>query len=391
MKIKGKFFKAILFILILGSVATMVWGNTRDELQERRRGIQEEMNTARAYLDSLTEEMDEITLEVLRIDIALDEVSNRYFQASNDLEITTQLLNQAEIDLENAEARREVQQEALVSRLQFIHENNNFTFLELLLASSNFNEFLTTMEHISTIVYHDNNLFANLLETENAIANYVSEISFRQAATEILLLDLEAEEIALYQLLDEKETLMALLEQDYETHLEGYRILEESSREINRLIQAQEAEAQRLLEIQRLQAQGNATNTGDMLWPVQGPRGVTSHFGYRTHPVFGGRAFHSGVDLRARHGTNILAAESGVVTNSGWMRGYGNTVIIYHGGGISTLYSHNSANLVRVGESVARGQVIARAGATGIATGPHLHFEVRVNGRPVNPRPYLGY
>ncbi|MCL2415472.1 MAG: M23 family metallopeptidase, partial [Defluviitaleaceae bacterium] len=126
-------------------------------------------------------------------------------------------------------------------------------------------------------------------------------------------------------------------------------------------------------------------------WPVQGTRSVNSHYGNRRHPSTGRTSFHTGVDLRAPHGTNVLAAQEGTVIFSGWQRGYGNTIIIDHGGGITTLYAHQSRNLVSSGDRVTRGQVIGRSGATGTATGAHLHFEVRRNGSHINPRPFLGY
>jgi murein DD-endopeptidase MepM/ murein hydrolase activator NlpD len=116
---------------------------------------------------------------------------------------------------------------------------------------------------------------------------------------------------------------------------------------------------------------------------------VVSPFGYRIHPIYGDRRLHTGVDFDASEGTPIHAAESGTVVSAGWMGGYGNATIIDHGNGLATLYAHQSAILVSGGQHVTRGQVIGRVGCTGACTGPHLHFEVRVNGTPVDPMPYL--
>ena len=115
--------------------------------------------------------------------------------------------------------------------------------------------------------------------------------------------------------------------------------------------------------------------TGAMGWPCSGP--ITSPFGYRTHPIFGTTIFHAGIDIGVDYGTPIHAADSGVVVYSGWISGYGNAVIIDHGGGISTLYGHNQSLAVSEGQSVSKGSVIAYAGSTGNSTGPHCHFEVR--------------
>jgi murein DD-endopeptidase MepM/ murein hydrolase activator NlpD len=127
---------------------------------------------------------------------------------------------------------------------------------------------------------------------------------------------------------------------------------------------------------------------GTIGWPVASPR-VTSYYGYRTHPIFGDRRLHAGIDLAANTGTAVFAAKDGVVVTAGWMSGYGNTIVIDHGSALATLYAHNSALSVAPGQTVRRGQRIASAGSTGNSTGPHVHFEVRVKGSPVDPMSYL--
>lgn len=131
----------------------------------------------------------------------------------------------------------------------------------------------------------------------------------------------------------------------------------------------------------------SAGGTGRLLRPVNGH--LASGYGWRVHPVSGGRRLHTGADLAAPSGTPILAAESGVVTSARWRGGYGNTVTIDHGGGLATLYAHQSRMFVAAGARVRRGQVIGAVGCTGTCTGPHLHLEVRRAGQPVDPLPYL--
>jgi murein DD-endopeptidase MepM/ murein hydrolase activator NlpD len=127
--------------------------------------------------------------------------------------------------------------------------------------------------------------------------------------------------------------------------------------------------------------------TGQMLNPVSGP--ITSNFGYRQHPILGSSRFHAGTDFGVPQGTPILAADSGTVIVAEWYGGYGNAVIIDHGNGLTTLYGHCSELYVSVGQGVQRGQTIAAVGSTGLSTGPHLHFEVRQQGEPVDPLAYL--
>ncbi|MFN4219300.1 MAG: murein hydrolase activator EnvC family protein [bacterium] len=127
---------------------------------------------------------------------------------------------------------------------------------------------------------------------------------------------------------------------------------------------------------------------GRFLWPTTSSV-ITSYFGYRVHPIWGGTRFHSGIDIGAPYGAPIYAAADGVVIFAGWYYGYGNTIIIDHGSGISTLYAHCSSISVYKGQVVSKGQVIGRVGSTGNSTGPHLHFEIQINGQPVNPLNYL--
>ncbi|MBQ6758358.1 MAG: M23 family metallopeptidase, partial [Selenomonadaceae bacterium] len=184
-----------------------------------------------------------------------------------------------------------------------------------------------------------------------------------------------------------------------------------SSAEVTRLINEKQEEMRRAAEEARRQAEMEARRQsaaqsgnvefipeenneyimqsygGGMIWPISGP--ITSEFGWRTHPIFGSARFHSGLDIGADYGVPIHAAASGVVIESGWIGGYGNTIMIDHGSGIVTLYGHNESLAVGVGQQVNQGDVIAYCGSTGNSTGPHCHFEVRLGGEPVSPWDYL--
>jgi murein DD-endopeptidase MepM/ murein hydrolase activator NlpD len=141
--------------------------------------------------------------------------------------------------------------------------------------------------------------------------------------------------------------------------------------------------------ILRLQGKGGSIGTGTYTWPAPGYRNITSSYGMRYHPILKVNKLHTGIDIGAPSGAKIVAADSGTVIYSGWLGAYGNAIIIDHGAGISTLYGHQSARLVSVGAKVTKGQTIGKVGSTGWSTGPHLHFEVRKNGNPINPRSYV--
>ena len=154
-----------------------------------------------------------------------------------------------------------------------------------------------------------------------------------------------------------------------------------AAEEAQRLAAAQTREADPVPSVPAPEA------TGDLLWPADGPQ--TSSYGYRVHPIFGTSRFHAGIDIGAPYGSPIRAADSGTVVQATVMSGYGNTVVIDHGSGMATLYAHQSSLAVSAGQSVSRGQTIGYVGSTGYSTGPHLHFEVRINGEPRDPEQYL--
>ena len=131
----------------------------------------------------------------------------------------------------------------------------------------------------------------------------------------------------------------------------------------------------------------SSTSTTPSIWPVSGT--VTSNFGYRGNPIGGGSGFHEGIDIGVDYGTPVRATAAGKVTMAGWVDGYGNLVEIDHGNGFVTRYGHNSMLLVTVGQEVRAGSIISLAGSTGRSTGPHVHYEVRVNGSPTNPLLFL--
>ena len=132
---------------------------------------------------------------------------------------------------------------------------------------------------------------------------------------------------------------------------------------------------------------GGRLQPGTLTWPVRGQ--ISSPFGWRTHPVYQSQQFHGGIDIAVNTGSPVRAAAGGFVAESGWKGGFGNTLIIDHGHDISTLYAHNSQLLVQSGERVYQGQVVARSGNTGVSTGPHLHFEIRIDGDAVDPMDWL--
>lgn len=213
------------------------------------------------------------------------------------------------------------------------------------------------------------------------------EIEMSRSEAETILLELDAERLVLQQELAEVEALRA----SAETELANVQAL--LSRIRTDIAAAEqhkgglEEEAARIEAEIVAESQNDGEAPGVLRWPVSG--WISSYYGWRVHPIFGSRRMHTGIDLAATGGTPIYAAESGTVIISGLRGGYGNAVVIDHGGGLATLYAHQSRITVPVGYKVAAGERIGFVGCTGYCTGDHLHFEVHVNGKHTDPLGYL--
>ena len=237
---------------------------------------------------------------------------------------------------------------------------------------------------------------ADLKAEEKRAAEAREHADAEQARAEQLAADAETAVARVAALVAQRTKAKAITEQHREQDRQAYEAAQAASASLADQIRqaaARRAAAERAAAEaaraarDRVPDAASAPSSGRMQWPAAGR--LTSRFGWRTHPIYGDRRFHAGIDVGAGTGTPIVAASGGVVLLSYYASGYGNLTVIDHGGGLTTSYAHQSAMLVGEGQPVARGQMIGRAGATGNVTGPHLHFEVRINGDPVDPLNYV--
>ncbi|NLJ41325.1 MAG: peptidoglycan DD-metalloendopeptidase family protein [Clostridiales bacterium] len=315
----------------------------------------------------------------------------------------------------------------MADRLCAIYMLGDSSYIELLVGSKSLNDFLDRLEMIRLMITYDNQVFDRITELRDAIEEkkeelIQQEIFIRETKAEIIKQKSEIEAQK-----QERLQLMAKLKEEEKRYGEELDRLEQESKkiesDIRRLIREKEIrrqqEEQRREEERKAreeeqkskgeqqpkeeakpdkgsgqqdQGRGDQKPQGVMTWPAPGYRHISSNFGYRIHPITGVRKLHSGMDISGGgiNGKDAVAAAAGEVIISGYNSGYGNYVVIDHGGGITTLYAHGSKRLVEVGQNVSAGQAVIKIGSTGVSTGPHLHFEVRKNGTPVNPKPYLG-
>ncbi len=266
--------------------------------------------------------------------------------------------------------------EALMgARLRAFYESGPLGYLDVLLGATDFRDFVTRSYLIGVIINHDLQLYQQVSSERAQRSEVAAALAERQRHL--------AAEQARWVVSRAETARLAAERRDLLVRIRTQRMAQEEA------IRELEAESLRITEIIRQATRGvhagpvPTLRGGALLWPVEGR--ISSGYGWRIHPIFRTREFHTGIDIAVPWGTPIRAAAAGTVIFTGWMRGYGMLVILDHGNGLSTTYSHLSSYAVHVGERVERGDVIARIGSTGWSTGPHLFFEVREDGQPVNP------
>lgn len=264
----------------------------------------------------------------------------------------------------------------LAERLRQLYKHPPADYVLFALSATDVTEAALRTYVFRRIVSHDSAMIHATQQAKEELEQQMASLARQQARLAALRAAIAEQTRLLRQAEAEQADLLRRVQTQRATYEQWLQEWEEESREIAALLR-------RLQTTHRRSPRPIPAWRGPFIRPVPGP--IVSGFGYRRHPILGGVRFHYGVDIAAPFGTPIRAAADGIVVFAGWRRAYGNTVIVDHGNGLATLYAHCSEILVSEGTVVRQGQPIARVGSTGLATGPHLHFEVRRYGEPTNP------
>lgn len=341
---------------------------------------------AQEILDSLKEAKDNLENYVIQLDKSLNELQieiSHLEQNQKELEAT---IKDTQANLKEAEAAQEQQYNEMKQRIQMVYESGNKRYLDVLLTASSMTDMINKTEYVSQVSLYDYNILKELKAAKEQVANIKMKLDK----------DLESNEALQKEVSEQKETMEVLVDEK-KSQIEQYdESIADQQAEVQKYTLAQQ-EAENIIAAAEAAAAGNAgggsANTvytgGVFTWPVPGYNQITSYFGSRTSPVAGASSNHRGIDIACDTGAAVVAAASGTVIVAAYNYAEGNYVCIDHGGGVVTVYMHNSSLAVSVGETVSAGQQIASAGSTGVSTGPHCHFGVRVNGAYVDPLGYL--
>ncbi len=371
---KGK--KGIIWILILALIFSLagslyVFGDETDDLNkinQERDNLSKQLSQGKAKSSQLASQIKSLEQSIYSSQLTIN-------QLETEINSTKAEITQALADLEVKEKELQEQNADLNDRLRAMYKNGEVGMLSVLLGSASVSDFMTNMDIVQRIYNADANLLAQL--------QYQYEVLEEERNN---LLALKSKLETQQTNLQEKKTAMAAQKTEVAAKKgevdKDNAVLESQIDDLNK-----EADA---LIAQILSLQGTDGYVGgSMIWPAEASTRITSPFGNRLHPILKKYKMHTGIDIGAAGGTNILAANAGVVIQAGYNSSYGYMVMIDHGGGIVTLYAHSSKLLVKKGDVVKRGQVIAKVGSTGMSTGNHLHFEVRKDGKYVNPLNYV--
>ena len=349
-----------------------------DDLQLEKSELENQIEESNSQIQFIEEQLSINIVEIAELDQKIFdkqmEIKTLEAQESNLLKY----IEVAEKELEKSNERYEMQKNLLETRLVAMYEMGELSYLELLLNSQSFTEFVSNYFLIEEITNSDAEL---LTSVEN-------EINYNKNIKEAL--DSKKESLVNSRETREKNAIslenMALIRKS------KIKKLTDDELELQQSIeqyQAQVAEIETEIRLLAIASVGSDYIGGAMAWPVPGYTRITSTFGMRTHPITGVYKLHTGVDIGAPRGSHFIAANDGMVTYAGYNRAYGNMVIIDHGGGVTTLYAHGDEILVQVGDFVLQGDSVLKVGSTGYSTGPHAHFEVRINGEYVQPLDYI--
>ena len=349
---------------------------TLKEAQAELKAIQQRLANDRALLAQTHSSLVQKQATISSMHQSLDRTTAQLNQALNwEATLTRRLAHKRQ---EIAATRRQLARDRsiLSGALVAIEQEGPGGYLNVVFGAQSFGDFETRIGLLSQIIRADVAVLADVRQSESQLLGekkalaaerkqYAAAASVQRQATQAL-----SQQIAF------QRQAIAALDQTYAQQQSTVTSDEGNSAEIEQIIQS-------------LASQGNGSGIGGIhfIWPVVGP--ITSPFGYRLDPVTHQYALHSGIDIGVPMGTPIHASATGKVIVAQWLNGYGYTIIIDDGGGIANLYAHQERFAVSVGQEVQQGQLIGYAGMTGWATGPHVHFEIRIDGKPVNPAPYM--
>lgn len=344
--------------------------------QRQQQELQNQINEAKKNVNNTVIEKNKALGDLKSINDNIDSINTVIAQLDTEIAASEVQIAATQTEIENKQRDLDGRLAIFSTRLKEIYQYGDVDFLEVLLQASDLTDFLTRFEYLRYIAENDQKLLEEVKTLKQSLeeqkASLVAQKEDLESKRKTHAAKVQELEVASRQ----QEELVASIQDDLEFEMASLAAFEEESNKIASQIRSLQSSS------------GKAPSS--MVWPCPASRRVTSPYGPRTHPIKKTKSVHTGVDIGAPSGSNIVAAADGTVIAAGYNSAYGNYIIIDHGGGVSTLYGHMSAFVAHNGDAVMANQLIGKVGSTGLSTGPHLHFEVRKNGAHTSPNPYIG-
>lgn len=369
-------------ILTLTILLTMFGGMfsiakaSESDLIKQQEQLEQQIKQKEQELSQKQNEQSKALSELKSINNVLGTTEKKLKKTESNLSRTLKELESLETELQKEETDLSGKMDLLGERINTIYEQGNVHFLEVLLSSASLTDFLTRWDLMSRIAKMDVELIGQVKEEIKTTKDKQNQVLVKKET----LLSLQNDQSK------QREDLKIASSRQNEL----YKNISTEKKEIEAALEDLERESQKIEEeLMRLNPNTQNVGSGIYTWPTPGYAKITSPYGMRRHPILRTNRMHTGVDIGAPNGATIVSVDHGCIVQVGWYGGYGRVVMVDHGRGIVTMYAHTSAVLVNVGDVVKKGQAIAKVGSTGWSTGPHLHFEVRINGKYTNPMNYI--
>jgi len=370
--------KSILVLLLIISMvissftlASNEISNKEDELgdiQKQIKDLDEEIRDKESSKKQIVKDVDDLNDSIRNLD---KEITN----ISGEISVNEEAISKLETLLEETNENLEIKTDIFYSRLRVMYKSKDIGYFEILFGAEDFEDLLTRIDMMKMIFMHDINLMKDINDELLTIEELKAGLEGKEEELLVMNSNLNSKQDNLDMQVDLLENKKDQLSKD----------LEALENQVDRLNDDADS-LTKIIENMKLQEKYVG---GVMTWPTPGIYRITSPFGYRIHPILNIKKLHTGIDIGVPKGTKVVAAQAGRIIYSDWYGGYGLVIMIDHGGGYVTLYGHNSKLVAKVGTEVAKGELISYSGSTGLSTGPHLHFEVRIDGKYVDPLKYV--
>ena len=389
-----KNFKRTLFTIIIVFILCInfTYAATSSQLNATKNDLNQKKTDAQNTLNDIKNEKATTTNDISKINDNISELSDKIDDLQNEIDDLNDKISENEKEIEEKEKEVEKKQELLKKRLVSMYKTGGTSYINVLLGSSSTIDMIVTYDAVDDIAKADTNLIDSIKSEKTNLEGKKQELENNKTEVDSKKKILDTEQSSLSAKKVEKQEKVAQLSESEQKTQKEIDTYNEQIREVNNQLAAIAKAATKKSSSKSKSSSAKIYTGGKFTWPCPSYTRISNYFGYRsaaeTHGI--GSTNHKGIDMAAPYGSNIIAAASGEVILASSRGGYGNCVMIDHGGGIVTLYGHASSICCSVGQSVKTGDVIAKVGSTGNSTGNHLHFSVLVNGTYVNPASYLG-